>query len=403
MSTATVTAPDGSTLVVAKGAYAVIADLARDSAEAQTARELESGGFRVLAVSVGPAGAMRLAGLVALSDPPRPDSRALVERLAALGVRTVMVTGDAAGTAQVIAREVGIDGSLSQTAAVGDSDDLEGIGVFAGVLPEDKFALVKALQGRGHIVAVCGDGVNDAPALRQAQMGVAVLTATDVAKSAAGVVLTRPGLGGIVATIEEGRSTFQRILTYTLRSVVQKVVQVLFLLAGLIISGHPILTPVLMVLMMVAGDFLAMSSSTDNVRPSSRPNVWRIGNLTRASVVLGLCDLAFCVASLVAGRFLLHFGASTLPTLAVVTLVFSGQAVFYVSRERHHFWASRPSRWMVISSIIDLGLIATLASWGVLMAPIPFSVIAGIAIAAVGLAFLLDFAKVALFRKLAIA
>jgi H+-transporting ATPase len=146
-----------------------------------------------------------------------------------------------------------------------------------------------------------------------------------------------------------------------------------------------------------------MSSSTDNVRPSSRPNVWRIGNLTRASVVLGLCDLAFCVASLVAGRFLLHFGASTLPTLAVVTLVFSGQAVFYVSRERHHFWASRPSRWMVISSIIDLGLIATLASWGVLMAPIPFSVIAGIAIAAVGLAFLLDFAKVALFRKLAIA
>lgn len=403
MSTATVTAPDGSTLLMAKGAYAVIADLARDWTEEQAARELETSGFRVLAVGVGPAGEMRLAGLVALSDPPRSDSRALVERLSGLGVRTVMVTGDAAGTAQVIAREVGIEGRVSQTAAVGDSDDLEGFGVFAGVLPEDKYALVKALQGHGHIVAVCGDGVNDAPALRQAQMGVAVLTATDVAKSAAGVVLTRPGLGGIVATIEEGRATFQRILTYTLRSLVQKVVQVLFLLAGLIISGHPILTPVLMVLMMVAGDFLAMSSSTDNVRPSSRPNVWRIGNLTRASIVLGLVDLAFCVTSLVAGRFLLHFGAGTLPTLAVVTLVFSGQAVFYVSRERHHFWASRPSPWMVVSSIVDLGVIAMLASLGILMAPIPVAVIAGIATAAVGLAFLLDFAKVALFRRLAIA
>lgn len=403
MSTATVAAPDGTVSTVVKGAYSVIAELTRDSSEATEAQALETRGFRVLAVGVGTVGAVKLAGLIALSDPPRPDSRALVEHLAELGVRTVMVTGDAAGTAEVIAREVGIEGSLSETATVGETVELESIGVFAGVLPEDKFALVKSLQGNGHIVAVCGDGVNDAPALRQAQMGVAVLTATDVAKSAAGVVLTRPGMSGIVAMIEEGRSTFQRILTYTLRSLVQKVVQVLFLLAGLIISGHPIVTPVLMVLMMVAGDFLAMSSSTDNVRPSSRPNVWRIGNLTRASVVLGLCDLAFCVASLVAGRFLLHFGASTLPTLAVVTLVFSGQAVFYVSRERHHFWASRPSRWMVVSSIVDLGVIATLASLGILMAPIPFTVIAGIALAAVGLAFVLDFVKVALFRRLAIA
>jgi len=160
---------------------------------------------------------------------------------------------------------------------------------------------------------------------------------------------------------------------------------------------------VLMVLMMVAGDFLAMSSSTDNVRPSSRPNVWRIGNLTVAGILLGLCDLAFCVTSLVVGRVLLHFDASTLPTLAVVTLVFSGQAVFYVARERLHLWASRPSRWMIVSSVIDLGAIACLASFGILMAPISVTVIAGVALAAVGLAFLLDFTKVALFRRLAIA
>jgi H+-transporting ATPase len=165
-------------------------------------------------------------------------------------------------------------------------------------LPEDKYALVQAFQRGGHVVGMCGDGANDAPALRQAQMGIAVFTATDVAKSAAGIVLTEPGLGGVVAAVREGRTTFQRILTYTFRSIVHKVVQVLFLLAGLVISGTAVLTPLLMVLMMVAGDFFALSSATDNVRASSIPNVWRIGNLTIASIVLGLCDLVFCVASL---------------------------------------------------------------------------------------------------------
>ena len=134
------------------------------------------------------------------------------------------------------------------------------------MLPEDKYALVQAFQRGGHVVGMCGDGANDAPALRQAQMGIAVFTATDVAKSAAGIVLTEPGLGGIVAAVQEGRTTFQRILTYTFRSIVHKVVQVLFLLAGLVISGTAVLTPLLMVLMMVAGDFFALSSATDNVR-----------------------------------------------------------------------------------------------------------------------------------------
>ncbi len=180
----------------------------------------------------------------------------------------------------------------------------------------------------GHVVGMCGDGANDAPALRQAQMGIAVSTATDVAKSAAGIVLTEPGLGGIVAAIKEGRTTFQRILTYTLRSIVHKIVQVLFLAVGLVITGHAILTPTLMVLMMVTGDFLSMSSSTDNVRPSPKPNVWRIRNLTIAGVVLGFVDLLFCVVSLIIGKFALGLGTGALQTLVVVTLVFSGQAVF---------------------------------------------------------------------------
>jgi H+-transporting ATPase len=271
------------------------------------------------------------------------------------------------------------------------------------VLPEDKYSLVKALQKDGHIVGMCGDGANDAPALRQAQMGIAVSTATDVAKSAAGIVLTKPGLAGIVAAIKEGRTTFQRILTYTLRSVTHKVVQVLFLGAGLIITGQAILTPMLMVLMMMTGDFLSMTSSTDNVRPSPKPNIWHIRNLTIAGIVMGIADLAFCVACLAAGKFVLELDTAALRTMAVVTLVFSGQAVFYVSRERQHIWSSLPGRWLIVSSIIDLSIFSILSSNGILMAALPISVVASLFVAATVFAFILDAVKLSLFRRMVVA
>jgi len=186
---------------------------------------------------------MQLIGLIALSDPPRTDSAALVTELHALGVRTVMVTGDAPATAAIVAHAVGILGAVCPPGPIPDAVHPETFAVFAGVLPEDKYKLVKAFQNGGHAVGMCGDGANDAPALRQAQIGIAVSTATDVAKSAAGMVLTEPGLAGIVAAVREGRLTFQRILTYTLNSITKKVVQVLFLAVGLIITGHAVLTP----------------------------------------------------------------------------------------------------------------------------------------------------------------
>ena len=177
-----------------------------------------------------------------------------------------MVTGDAPATAAIVARAVGLDGAVCPPGPIPAGVRPEEFAVFAGVLPEGKYKLVKAFQKSGHTVGMCGDGANDAPALRQAQMGIAVSTATDVAKSAAGIVLTEPGLGGIVASVKEGRVTFQRILTYTLNSVIKKIVQVLFLIVGLIMTGHAILTPLLMVIVMITGDFLAMSLTTDNVQ-----------------------------------------------------------------------------------------------------------------------------------------
>jgi H+-transporting ATPase len=404
MSEAVAIDAEGKPTRIVKGAFAVVAAIAEPSAAAAAqVEELQAKGFRVLAVALGSAEPLRLVGVIALSDPPRDDSAALVARLQALGVRTVMVTGDAATTARVVAAAVGITGPVCTSVPLPSDVRAEQFGVFAGVLPEDKYALVQAFQRGGHVVGMCGDGANDAPALRQAQMGIAVFSATDVAKSAAGIVLTEPGLGGVVTAVQEGRTTFQRILTYTLRSIVHKVVQVLFLLAGLIISGAAVLTPLLMVLMMLAGDFFALSSATDNVRASASPNVWRIGNLTLAGIVLGFCDLAFCIASLALGRFELGFDSRTLQTLTVVTLVFSGQAIFYVSRERRHLWSSRPGAWLIASSVLDIALFSTLATRGILMAPLPAAVVACLFGAAIALAFCLDAVKIMLFRRLAIA
>ena len=186
----------------------------------------------------------------------------------------------------------------------------EDYAVFAGIFPEGKYDLVKSFQGSGHTVGMCGDGANDAPALRQAQMGIAVSTATDVAKSAAGIVLTTAGLSGIVAGVREGRLTYQRILTYTLNSFTKKITNVLFITLGLVITGHAVLTPMLMVIIMITGDFLGMSVTTDNVRPSSTPSVWQIAKLTKAGVAMGLCFLAFCTGSLLIGKFSLGLGTA---------------------------------------------------------------------------------------------
>jgi H+-transporting ATPase len=401
---ATIRQADGTTERVVKGAFAVVQSL---SLIPQTAPamvdELQAKGFRVLAVAIGPPAALGLAGLIALSDPPREDSASLVAELASLGVRTIMVTGDAEATAKVVAAAIGITGPSWAKTPLPEDLKAETFSLFAGVLPEDKYRLVKALQKTGHIVGMCGDGANDAPALRQAQMGIAVSTATDVAKSSAGIVLTEPGLKGIVAAVKEGRTTFQRVLTYTLRTIVHKTTQVLFLIFGLIITGHAVLTPMLMVLMMVTGDFLAMSSATDNVRPSEQPSVWHIGRLTMAGVLMGLVDLLFCVICLATGKFVLGLDTAALRTLTVVTLVFSGQAVFYVARERRHLWSSRPGRWLMLSSIVDLAIVSALALNGILMTALPVTIVVGLLVAAITFAFLLDAVKVVLFDRLHIA
>jgi len=398
---ATATNPTGAALRIVKGAFSVIVGLAQPSLTAAAiAKELEEKGYRVLAVAAGPATAMKLVGLVALSDPPRSDSAALVSELRGLGVRTVMVTGDASATAAIVAHAVGLNGATCPPGPIPDSVHPDTFAVFAGVLPEDKYKLVKAFQKGGHTVGMCGDGANDAPALRQAQIGIAVSTATDVAKSAAGMVLTQPGLAGIVAAVKEGRVTYQRIMTYTLNSIIKKIVTVLFLIVGLIMTGQAILTPLLMVIVMIAGDFLAMSLTTDNVRPSPMPNAWHIGRLTIAGVVMSVCLLAFCSGVLAFGKFGMGLGIEELRTLAFVSLVFGSQAVIYAIRQRRHLWGSRPSLWVAASSAADVLIAATLAVGGIAMTPLSPLTVAGTLAAAAAFALVLDTVKVPLFARL---
>jgi len=403
-SEATAKDEKGSAVRIIKGAFtAVVALTAPSSAAAAIADEMEKQGFRVLAVAEGTPDSMQVIGLIALSDPLRTDSISLISELKTLGVRTVMVTGDAPVTAGIVAQAVGLAGAVCPPGKLPEVIKPEDFAVFAGILPEGKYDLVKAFQKSGNSVGMCGDGANDAPALRQAQIGIAVSTATDVAKSAAGVVLTEAGLGGIVAAVKEGRVTFQRILTYTLNSVQKKIFQVLLLAVGLVMTGHAVLTPMLMVIVMITGDFLAMSLTTDKVKPSITPNSWRIGRITAAGVMTGICFLAFSTAILAFGKFQLHLGIESLRTLSVVGIVFGSQATTYVIRGRKHLWGLRPSALLVLSSVADVLIISTLAALGIAMTPLPIAIIACEFAAAVAFGIILDVVKIPVYGRLRIA
>ncbi len=379
--TAEAFAVDGSghELHVAKGAFEVIAKMAEVPPNAaQRVEELAQQGNRMIAVATGVSGSLHLAGLIALSDPPREDSAKLIAALREMSVRTVMVTGDSPVTGAAIAQKIGIDGAVCPAERLSGGLDADAFAVFARVVPEQKYQLVKALQDRGHVVGMCGDGVNDAPALRQAQIGIAVFSATDVAKSAAGMVLTEPGLAGILFAVREGRIGFRRLLTYALNMLTKKIEIVLFLAIGLVMTGQAIMTPAMMVLMLLTNDVLAMSLTADRATPAPAPSVWRMRNITAGAIVLGACKLAFSTAMLAIAKYQFGLGPRALQTFAFVTVLYGSQGLIYVLRERRHIWSSMPSKWVFASSAVDIGIVTTLALSGTLMAPLPWRLLLAI-------------------------
>jgi H+-transporting ATPase len=382
---------DGNRRRIVKGAFEVVAKIA---ALPDHARSLVDGlagqGHRVIAIAFGPADALSLVGLIAISDPPRDDSAELIAELSKTGVRTVMVTGDSATTALAIANKVGIGGEVCLPARLGDEQAAARCSIFPRVVPELKFKLVQTLQRLGHVIGMCGDGVNDAPALRQAQIGIAVSSATDVAKAAAAMVLTEPGLAGIVFAVREGRVGFRRLLTYTFNMLTKKIEIVLFLAIGFLLTGRPVMTPTMMVLMLTTNDVLAMSLTTDRASPSPSPTIWHMRSVTGAAIVLGICKLAFSTGMLALGKYQFALDPAALQTFAFATVLYGSQGLIYVLRERRHLWSSMPSKWVFASSAADIGIVTVLALSGTAMAPLPWRLLLLVFLAAAAFALVLD-------------
>ena len=389
-----------------KGTPAVIAQLCSISESAWLSQEEEMAarGQRVLGVATGEEGKLRFAGLISLEDAVRDDSRAVVEAIHDAGVRVVMVTGDNALTAGAVADQVAISPQMCPADALhGDlSDATLANSVFAGVFPEDKFRLVRAFQRQGAIVGMSGDGVNDAPALRQAEAGIAVANATDVAKAAAAIVLTQPGLGGVVPAIEASRRVFQRVMAYTLNMLAKKIEMMLLLVIGFLLTGHRPLTPLLMVMIIFLNDFLTMSLTTDRMSVASYPNQWQTRAVVTASTALAFGKLIFSLGVFLIGDCLLHQGPERMQTLTFATLIFSSQAGVYLLRERHHCWTSLPSRAMLWSTFFGLALTTVIALSGWHFRPIAPLLLASIAGSAAIYFFALDWFKVWLFKRLSL-
>lgn len=278
----------------------------------------------------------------------------------------------------------------------------ENCDLYARVLPEDKHHIVAALQQAGHVTGMTGDGVNDAPALRQAELGVAVASATDVAKAAAGVVLTDPGLGGVLTVVRSGREVHRRMLTYTLNKTLKTFEIVVFLALGLLLTGSFVISATLIVLLLFTNDFVTMTIATDRVQPAPKPQRWVVRRLVGAAGVFAALSLLFTFPLYWWVRATQGMSPAQLQTVVFLLLVFTNQACIYALRSNGRLWRFAPGRWMLLASLGDLIAVSLFAAMGWLMAPLPLAMIVGLLAACAGFALLLDQAKRLVFPRFAI-
>ena len=405
----------GERFKVAKGAPQVILSICRSISEETRAQankiveELSLKGYRTIAVATSEGDAsnsFRPVGFLPLADPPRPDSKTMILELKTLGVKPKMLTGDNIAVAREIARQVSIGdkiyrisdlASLSEAEQARILDEYDG---FAQIYPEDKYRIVKLLQSRGHMVGMTGDGVNDAPALRQAEVGVAVSNSTDVAKASASIVLTEPGTRQIIEAIKTSRQIYQRMLTWVINKVT-KVIQ----LVGLLTLGyfwlHGALVSVLgMVLIVFSNDFITMSLATDNVKYTSSPNLWNVRKITLASLVIGtLLVLEGAIAVLIGVDY---FGLTwgPLQSFVMLMLVVTSQFRVLIVRERRRCWSSQPGRVLLIASAATVVGFALLGIYGIIVPQLTVYEVLFILGFSAAFTFALDFPKYYIFTKL---
>lgn len=407
---------NGQRLRVMKGAVRTVAlacGLQPPAIEALEARVAESAlkGYRTLAVALGPeTGTPSLVGLVTLYDPPRPDAKPLIAALQNLGVSVKMLTGDALAVASEISHGVGLSNIRRVTdlkaasAQAGNKavDLLAGAGGFAEVYPEDKYIVVQHLQAAEHVTGMTGDGVNDAPALRQAEVGIAVSTATDVAKGAASVVLTEPGLVNIVALVEQGRTIYQRILTWIINKISRTILKAAFVVIAFVLTGKFVVSAFGMLLLVFMTDFAKIALATDDVRWSRNPETWNIGGFITVSVVLGVAMVAeaLLLLRLAWSRFGLATNDTALYTFSFLTLLYFAAFSIVSARERRWFWATMPSKTLMAALVLNVvaGTVLTLVGLPSLM-PLPWwQTLAVFGYAMVSCLVVNDAAKVAMIK-----
>jgi H+-transporting ATPase len=382
---ALVKAADGSQFAVSKGAPQVILKLAAGAATAGTGieravNEFAARGFRSLGVArKDDPGGWRILGVLPLSDPPREDSRATIQTAGEMGVRVKMVTGDQAAIGKEIARQLGmgtniLDASVFAGTGVHQggqlADAIEQADGFAQVFPEHKYHIVEALQQRGHIVGMTGDGVNDAPALKKADAGIAVSGATDAARAAADMVLMSPGLSVIIDAIKESRKAFERMNSYAIYRITETIRVLLFMTLSILVFNFYPVTAVMIVLLALLNDGPILAIAYDNVQYAKHPEAWNMRLVLGMSTILGLAGVVASFGLFYLAERTFHLSHPVIQTFMFLKLAVAGHLTIFVTRTRGPFWSIRPAPVLLWSAILTkiLGTLAAVYGW--FMAPI---------------------------------
>lgn len=335
-------------------------------------------GYRVVAVATSDINNknVQIIGLIALSDPVRSDSKLLLKSIQDLGIKIKMITGDNLETATTIAKQLEFPGGVCHAKDLRDNPKLiYDHSVFAEAFPEDKQLIITALQKVGYIVGMTGDGVNDAPALAQAEVGIAVASATDIAKNSASLILTNPGLSDIVKAIIMSRQVYSRIRTWALNKIVKGFQIAILTSIIFFMTNKLILTPLIVVLLIFANDFVTISIATDYAKADRRPASWRIDKIMISAAMISISLLLLLIGGLYLSIQVWHFSISEIQTETLLLLVFQGQASLYALRSWPHFWQTKPSQTLFLTTVAIWLIFLPIALLGIFVTPIPFVVL----------------------------
>jgi len=382
---ATVKGKDGKEFKVTKGAPQVILKLSSNSDQAKSSiekavNEFAERGFRSLGVARAEGdGQWQFIGMLPLFDPPREDAKATIATALAMGVKIKMVTGDALAIAKETAKKLDMGTNILDASDLGDvkkketaamSESIEKADGFAQVFPEHKFHIVDVLQKNGHIVGMTGDGVNDAPALKKADCGIAVSGATDAARAAAAIVLTTPGLSVIIDAIKESRRIFQRMNSYAIYRIAETLRVLFFMTLAILIFNFYPLTAVMIVMLALLNDGAILSIAYDNVHYKDQPEAWNMRMVLGISTVLGVIGVVSAFGLFYLGERVFHIDRAHIQTLMYLKLSVAGHLTIFLTRTRGSFWSIRPARILWIA-VLGTQIIATLiAVFGFFMTPL---------------------------------